>query len=283
MTRRCWRVLRVHSWAIGIASLCCALAAQAQTIPPSNVAPAARAANDRLLPLEVFINNTKGGVWTLLERNGILYAPEDAFDEWRLNRRASAQDIEFQGQKWSPLSAIPGFEARLNFADQSVDLIFSPAAFNAVRLTQEAAMRPPLSPSIPAVFANYDLNYLTTHNRNSIGGAADARDLGALTELGFSGQWGLLTSSYVGRNLVSRDPSLKASWRRLETTYTRNFLDSNSTLRLGDSTTRTGISGRSVYFGGFQFAKNFAVQPGLVTQPSPTVTGLSAAPRTVEL
>jgi outer membrane usher protein len=110
-------------------------------------------------------------------------------------RRAGDQ---FQGQRWYALSSIPGFEARLNFADQSVDLVFSPAAFNAVRLTQEAAMRPPLSPSIPAVFANYDLNYLTTHNRGGLGAAADARDLGALTELGFSGQWGLLTSSYVG-------------------------------------------------------------------------------------
>lgn len=283
MTRRRWQLLRVHPLVIGTASLCCALVAQAQINAPSNAPPMARAANDRLLPLEVFINSTKGGVWTLLERNGILYAPEDAFEEWRLNRTATAQDIEFQGQKWSPLSAIPGFEARLNFADQSVDLVFSPAAFNAIRLTQEAAMRPPLSPSIPAAFVNYDLSYLTTHSRNAVSGAGDTRDLGALTELGLSGQWGLLTSTYVGRNLTSQDPSLTASWRRLETTYTRNFLDSNSTLRLGDSTTRTGIAGRPVYFGGVQFAKNFSLQPGFVSQPIPTVTGLSTAPSTVEL
>ena len=275
--------LRKHPLAVGIAALCYGLAVQAQVAASSNAPPAARAANDRLLPLEVFINSTKGGVWTLLERNGILYAPEDAFEEWRLNRRPSAQDIDFQGQRWYALSSIPGFEARLNFADQSVDLVFSPAAFNAVRLTQESAMRPPLSPSIPAFFANYDLNYLTSHNRDSIGGTSNARDLGALTEFGFSGQWGLLTSSYVGRNLVSQDPTLKASWRRLETTYTRNFLESNSTLRLGDSSTRSGISGRPVYFGGVQFAKNFSLQPGFVTQPIPTVTGLSAAPSTVEL
>lgn len=282
MTRGRCRLSHVRACLV-LAGFCASAAAQVQTTPPSNVPASARSANDRLLPLEVFINNTKGGVWTLLERSGILYAPSDAFDEWRLNHQPSAQDIQFQGQQWYPLSAIPGFEARLNFATQSVDLVFSPAAFNAVRLTQEAAMRPPLSPTIPAVFANYDLNYTTSRSR--IAGSDDlrARDLGALTELGFSGQWGLVTSSYVGRNLVSQDPALNASWRRLETTYTRNFLDSNSTLRLGDSTTRTGISGRSVYFGGFQFAKNFALQPGFVTQPIPTVTGLSAAPSTVEL
>jgi outer membrane usher protein len=256
---------------------------QAQTTVPANVPSTTRAASDRLLPLEVFINSANGGVWTLLERNGILYAPEDAFQEWRLNRIASAQDIQFQGQKWSPLSSIPGFEARLNYAEQSVDLVFSPAAFNAVRLTREAALRPALTPSIPALFANYDLNYSASRSRFDAGSIALARDLGVLTELGASGQWGLVTSSHVGRNLVSHGPAVGASWRRLETTYTRNFLGSTSTLRLGDSSTRAGISGRSVYFGGLQFAKNFSLQPGFITQPIPTVTGLSTAPSTVEL
>ena len=73
--------------------LCCGLPVHAQTTAPINVPPTARAAKDRLLPLEVFINSAKGGVWTLLERNGILYAPEDAFEEWRLVPRSSEQDI----------------------------------------------------------------------------------------------------------------------------------------------------------------------------------------------
>jgi outer membrane usher protein len=255
----------------------------AQGTSPANVAPVVRAATDRLLPLEVFINSSKGGVWTLLERNGILFAPEDAFEEWRLNRRASAQDIQFQGQKWYALSAIPGFEARLNYANQSVDLIFSPAAFNAVRLTQEAALRPPLSKAIPAFFANYDLNYITGRNSDGAGSSLQSRELGVLTELGTSGPWGLFTSSYVGRNLVTQDPALRPAWRRLESTYTRNFLESTSTLRLGDSATRTGLAARPVYFGGLQFTRNFSLQPGFVTRPIPTVTGQSTAPSTVEL
>lgn len=219
----------------------------------------------------------------MLERNGVLYAPEDAFEEWRLNRLPSAQDIEFQGQKWYALSAIPGFEARFNFAAQSIDLVFSPTAFNALRLTQEAALRPPLSPTIPALFANYDLNFNTTRARNASTNAQSAQDLGILTEFGASGEWGLLTSSYVGRNLISKDPSVLSSWRRLETTYTRNFLDSTSTLRLGDSTTRPGASGRPIYFGGLQLSKNFSLQPGFVTRPIASVAGLSSAPSTVEL
>ena len=142
------------------------MAALAQPAPPSSNAPESRSAGDRLLPLEVVINSAKGGVWTLLERKGVLYAPEEAFVEWRLSHRPSAQGIEFQGQKWYALSAIPGFEARLNFAAQSIDLVFSPAAFNDLRLTQDVTLRPPLSPTIPALFANYDLNYAVSRLRN---------------------------------------------------------------------------------------------------------------------
>lgn len=263
--------------------LCTSLLVHAQGTPPASTAPPTRLPSDRLLPLEVFVNSSKSGVWTLLERNGVLYAPEDAFEEWRLSRRAGAQDIKFQGQTWYALSAIPGFEARLNYANQSIELIFSPTAFNAVRLTQEAALRPPLSPSIPAFFANYDLSYTTGRTNSGIGPTLQSTDLGVLTELGASGPWGLFTSSYVGRNLVTQDPTLHQSWRRLESTYTRNFLESTSTLRLGDTSTRTGIASRAVYFGGLQFTRNFSLQPGFVTRPIPTVAGLSTAPSTVEL
>ena len=274
----------LRAGALTVAGLCLGAATLAQPAasPPGN-APESRLAGDRLLPLEVFINSAKGGVWTLLERKGVLYAPEEAFVEWRLSHRPSSQGIEFKGQKWYALSAIPGFEARLNFATQSIDLVFSPAAFNDLRLTQDAMLRPPLSPTIPALFANYDINYAVNRLRNGVDAGGTAKDLGILTELGASGQWGLFTSSHVGRNLTSQDPNLGASWRRLETTYTRNFLDSNSTLRVGDSITRTGLSGRSVYFGGVQFSKNFSLQPGFVTRPIPTIAGLSSAPSTVEL
>ena len=276
------------SWRLRLSSLaaimfCVSLRVQAQTASSANVVPQSRAGGDHLLPLEVFVNSTKGGVWTLLERNGILFAPKDAFEEWRLNYRASAQDIEFQGQKWYALSSIPGFEARLNYANQSVELIFTPAAFNALRLTQETALRPQLSPSIPAFFANYDVNYLTGRSNNGAGSALSTTNLGVLTELGASGQWGLFTSSFVGRNLVTQDPVIRPSLRRLESTYTRNFLESTSTLRVGDTTTRTGIATRPVYFGGLQFTRNFSLQPGFVTRPIPSVAGLSAAPSTVEL
>jgi outer membrane usher protein len=233
----------------------------------------------RMLPLEVSVNGAQAGSWVLLERGGTLYAPADAFEEWRVNRRPTAVPFEHQGQQWYPLSAVPGFDAQLNFANQSVDLKFLPQAFAATRLAQPASERPPLSTPALGFFANYDLSYTRTAQRD----AGSTHDLGALLEFGVSNQLGVLTSTFAGRNLTSHDPLAPRNVRRLETTFTRDLPDNNLTLRLGDSSTRSGSWGRSVYFGGVQLSRNFGFTPGFIAQPLPVVTGLSSAPSTVEL
>lgn len=258
------------SWMAALALAGPGSRAVAQTNPP----PA-----DRLLPLEVNVNSAQGGSWTLLERNGLLYAPAEAFEEWRVNRRPNAQGVDYRGQTWYPLSAVQGFEARMNYADQSVSLVFSSSAFAATRLGNEAVERPPLSATEPALFLNYDLNLSHTASRL----APATSDLGALTELGLSTGLGVLTSSFVGRNLSNSSTGTPRSWRRLETVFTRDFPEHKLSLRLGDSSTRAGLWGRSVYFGGVQLGRNFALAPGFVSQPIPTISGTSSAPSTVEL
>jgi outer membrane usher protein len=231
------------------------------------------------MPLDVIVNGVRSGTWILLERGGKLYAPPDAFEEWRLIRGAAS--VHYRGESWYALSDIAGFQARLNFAEQSIELDFLPGAFNAVRIANEGAMaRPALNESIPAAFFNYDLNFQTV---TGTGPAPSSRDLGGLFEAGWTGPWGLLTSSFVGRNITSSDPLARTDFKRLETTFTRNFLESNSTLRVGDTYSRGGLSGQPVYFGGLQYAKDYSLQPGFITQPVPVLAGASAAPSTVEL
>ena len=152
--------------------------------------------------------------------------------------------------------------------------------FSATRLTQEINKKPVLSAVLPSAFFNYDLNYA----RSELRAAPTTEDLGLLGELGISNGWGVLTNSFSARNLT-RDSTLGVPSRviRLETTFTRDFPEQNKTLRLGDSATRAGMLGRNVYFGGIQFGSNFALTPGFVSQPIPVLTGLSAAPSTVEL
>ena len=250
--------------------------ALAQTATPGAGSTAAAV---NLIPLEVLINDTPSGQWILLERNNQLYAPEDAFVEWRIDHRPDAATFEYRGQKWVPLNSVPGFESRYNYANQSVELIFSPQAFATTRLAKEAAARPELTPTTPAAFLNYDLNYAGTSYRQ----APRNRELSALTELGVAAGSGVLTSSYVGHNLTSTLTTSSPNWRRLETAYSQDFPDNNISLKLGDSVTRTGAWGRPVFFGGIQLGKNFALTPGFITQPIPVVRGTSSAPSTVEL
>jgi outer membrane usher protein len=237
-------------------------------------------ATARLLPLEVTVNGAKSGTWLLVENLGALYAPRDAFDDWRLRVDPAAQALTFRGTEYLPLAAIPGYGAKVNFGNQSVDLTFSPQAFAATRLTAELNKKPVLSPVMPSFFANYDLNYSTVAAR----GAATVNDLGMLSELGFSNAWGVLTSSYAGRNLTHEETaSAPRGWVRLETTFTKDLPAHNETMRLGDTSTRAGMWGRSVYFGGAQWGSNFGLTPGFISQPLPVLSGVSAAPSTVEL
>lgn len=251
------------------------------TAPASAAASAAKSGTDQLLPLEVTVNGSKQGNWVLLERAGTLYAPVEALGEWRVQTQSAADPVTNRGTTYLPLSSIPGFKARINLANQSLDLEFSAQAFAATRLTTELSKRPVVSPVLPSVILNYDLSYTTTRTR----GSPNIADLGAVIELGGSGPWGVLTSSHAGRNLLA-DPSLgqgRQQFTRLETTFTRDLPAANLTLRAGDTSTRAGMWGRTVYFGGVQVGTNYGLTPGFLTQPSPLLSGTSTAPSTVEL
>lgn len=260
-----------------------AWACAAQTPAPAPAAaPPALAASDaagRMLALEVTVNGSNTGTWPLLERQGVLHAPRSAFDEWRVPLSPDTPALRFRGTDYLPLSGIAGFSAQTDLSNQSLALHFSPESFAPTQLNSPLSSRPVLSPVLPSVFVNYDLNYTATAS----GGSA-AKDLGLLAEIGFSSAWGVLTSSHLGRNLAN-DARLgqPRSGVRLETTFTRNLPERNQTLRLGDASTRAGLWGRSVYFGGVQWGSNFALTPGFISQPRLALNGISSAPSTVEL
>jgi outer membrane usher protein len=244
-------------------------------------APAAATPADRIIPLEATVNGAKAGAWPFVERQGALYVGPDAIEEWRLRMPADVQPIRVRGSDFYPLAVLPGFSARLNSTTLSVDITFAPEAFAGTRLTMDKELqRPKPSPVLPSTFLNYDLNFQRSDGR----GARATQDLGALLELGASNDWGVFTTSHVGRNLTGDDLlGQRKEWLRLESTFTRNLPEHNLTLRLGDASTRAGLWGRNVYFGGIQIGTNFALSPGFLTQPLPLLSGVSAAPSTVEL
>ncbi|MDO8455797.1 MAG: fimbria/pilus outer membrane usher protein [Burkholderiaceae bacterium] len=235
---------------------------------------------DRFIPLEVNINGVNSGTWAILERGDVLYASQAAFSEWRLVSREKAQSIQVRGETYRALSSVPGFEWKINSATQTLDVQFAPTAFSTTRLTNDEAKRAPTSPALLGGFVTYDMNA----TRSQMSSLPNSNDLGAYIELGLTGSWGVLTSSYVGRNLLhSSQVGPEQGWRRLETTFTRDMPERNQTLRLGDAITTRGLWGREVYFAGLQWGSNFALSPGLNTRALPVVSGVSSAPSTVEL
>lgn len=237
-------------------------------------------AADKFLSLEVVVNGVNGGVWPILDRSGVLYAPKTAFSEWRLVSQPKAVPVQIRGQTYMALSSVPGFQWHINYAAQTLDVQFSPAAFSETRLTDDVVTRNATSAPLLGAFVNYDIN--ATHSKYT--GTINSNDVGAVVEFGVTGSLGVLTNTYVGRNIFNgATGSADKGWRRLETTYTRDLPEINQTLRLGDTITARGMWGRELYFAGVQWGSNDALSPGLNTRALPVVSGVSSAPSTVEL
>src|SRR4051794_10187482 len=104
--------------------------------------PAAAGSADRLFPLDAIVNGQGVGTWPFIERAGVLYASTEAMEEWRVRLQPGAPSITVRGMKYWPLTAIPGYTAKPNYANQSIELTFSPDAFTDTRITQEKTQRP---------------------------------------------------------------------------------------------------------------------------------------------
>lgn len=246
----------------------------------SVVGRAQNAMADKFLSLEVVVNGVNGGVWPILDRSGVLYAPKTAFSEWRLVPQAKAVPVQVRGQTYLALSSVPGFQWNINYAAQTLDVQFSANAFSATRLSDDVVKRAATSEAMLGAFVNYDVNA----TRSQYTGTTNSNDVGAIVELGLTGSFGVLTNSYVGKNIFNGvTGSTEKGWRRLETTYTRDLPELNQTLRFGDTITARGMWGREVYFAGVQWGNNDALSPGLNTRALPVVNGVSSAPSTVEL
>lgn len=265
---------------LGRRTLLFALATCSLSVAAQNPADTVSNTADKIVPLEVIVNGSKTGTWLLVEHAGALHAPRDAFEEWRVRLDSNAKSINFKGQDYWPLSAVPGYRSSVNFAEQSLDLAFSAQAFAETHLGLRLSTELSIDPAVPSVFVNYDVNY----QRTEVRGGASIENLGMLTEVGFSSDLGVLTTSAVGQNLThSSLTGAQAGFLRLETTLTSHRPDQKQTLRIGDTSTRAGMLGSSVYFGGIRFGTNFALTPGFITQPIPVLTGSSSAPSTVNL
>ena len=197
----------------------------------------------------------------------LLIAAED-LGRWRL-RTPEGLPYTREGRTYFPLDALSGVQYRLDEARQTLAITTGPEAFIETVSTLPGS---PASTAIlpqPGVFLNYSVSIVDTEEFTTRSGLFDA---------GLFTRHGVLTSS-----LLAPELQRTSEWRRLETTYTIDYPQRLTSLRLGDAVTRAGAWGFPVRFAGVQYGTKFATQPGFIPFPLATALGQATLPSTVDV
>lgn len=221
--------------------------------------------------LALRINRQEPAETVLLLRrrsDGRLLARGEDLQRWRL-RVPSAAALRRGGEDWYSLDALPGLTYRVDESRQTLSVDAPPGLFSATSLIGQDTRFDVPPPAAPGGFVTYDLSVDRSDGPTHAGG---------LFDVGVFNAWGTGTGS-----VLARDTGAGAHVVRLDTTWTQDRPAQLASLRIGDAISAAGSWGRSLRFGGVQWATNFATQPGLVTFPLPSASAEAVLPSTVDL
>ncbi len=241
-----------------------------ERVPPPGLglfAPEERA-EELLLQVDVNAQGLADTVLVLRAADGKIAVPVDSLDRWRLRRPDVAPRFH-DGTPYYPLDAIAGVTYVYDAAKQRLTISAPPRAFTDTQFANAAATYPPPTPSQLGGFLNYNLFASRASGESQYAGQFEA---------GVFSSYGVLIGGWL-----SQDNAGVKDTVRLETTWTSDFPQQLTTLRMGDATNVPGAWGRAVRFGGIQYGTNFATQPGYITFPSLAANGQAALPSTVDV
>lgn len=199
--------------------------------------------------------------------SGRLAASTGTLQRWNL-RPPSTAPVAYLDESYYPLDDIPGLDYRVDEATQELQLEIPTSAF--LSNSFNAAGRLQRNPAVsPGGFFNYDL--LTQRSPND-------QFSSGLIEAGAFNRHGVGTGTFLWKNR-----GMPHDFTRLETSWTHDDADSMSRIQLGDGISRAGAWGRAIRFGGLQWRTNFDTQPGFITFPQPSASGLATLPSTVDV
>jgi len=225
--------------------------------------------SENLLAVEINQLKVSEGVLVLKDTDGSLWVRADDLSNWRI-RVPDAGGVVFDGRIYFRANDLAGLDYQLDDVSQTLKIVVRPESLMAAGPISLSRPLPSLSSSGVGGFLNYDL-----FGRVS----PDTSGEGALFELGLFNHWG------VGLNTFAFEEG-RAGGRgiRLETTLIRDWPERLSTLRLGDSLSRTAsLFGGVTRFAGVQYGTNFATQPQLITAPLQSVSGETGLPSVAEI
>jgi outer membrane usher protein len=224
---------------------------------------------ERLLLVDINQQQLNQTVLVLEDQGGLLYLSGEDLQRWRLRLPDTNAAVDYQGEKYYPLSAIEGVTYVVDPKQLTLMIEMRPEAFaETTRATRYANIPPPAASSHGGFF-NYDL--FAAHSTGSTQRSGQF-------ELGYFNRFGVGTANLLAENLGS-NPRVT----RLDSTWTVDYPEQLQSLRLGDAINRPGTWGRSVRFGGIQYGTNFTTQPGFITFPPQSAVGQAVLPSTVDV
>jgi outer membrane usher protein len=174
------------------------------------------------------------------------------------------------------LDSLPGVSYRY---DESLQRIEITAGEHAIDLERNVLNAPEAAVPKPSASTGLLLNYDLYGTRDD----ASNTGLSTFAEARAFGGFGVVSNTWLSRLVDSPGSEAYAESARLDTTWTRSFVDSTTVMRVGDTVSGSLTWSRATHLGGFQLQRDFALQPDLITFPIPQFLGQAAVPSTVEL
>lgn len=260
--------LRFRALVAALLAACTPVGAQELTAAATTSTWAVAGYTEAVIGVKINGETVSEGSVVLRNHAGDFYLPLDAVTSWHLAVPRSGAEV-IAGNRYYPLSAFPFTSAVFDPVQQVLSLTAPPDLFVSSRVVVAPQARP--VPMVPGWggFLNYDLSAADT--------AGHHQGIG-LTTLGVYSPVGVVTDDQL---FMSGGAS--GEHVRLDTTFTRDFPDSTTSLKIGDATTQPGAWGYATRFGGVQFGTDFTTNPGLVTIPLATVGGQAVVPSTVDV
>ncbi|HYI48985.1 MAG TPA: fimbria/pilus outer membrane usher protein [Allosphingosinicella sp.] len=220
--------------------------------------------------LDVTVNGQRGTEPAEFLRgpSGMLYVSGTFLRAWRI-RVPLVAPVRHDGEAYYPASSMPMLRLAVDQAAQSIAIVADASAFEGQSESLGERDLLEMTPPSTGVFLGYDLFVEHVRGKTSVAGAFEA---------GLFTRHGAGTTSFIA--LAGGE---RTRVTRLETTWTIDRPNRLSSIRIGDAISSAGPGAAPVRFGGVQYARNFAVQPGYLTMPLPIASGSAAVPSVVDV
>jgi outer membrane usher protein len=226
------------------------------------------------------LNGAAVGNFLVLQANDTFYAERETLQAWRLFKEPSTK-LAYSGSVWFSLREFDGYKAVVNEETQTLDLSFAASSFLSTQLGQNLS-KVVYAPIEPVFVLSYDLtaSYVKSLEQKTA-------SFGGLLAGSYSNRLGLFSSSWVGsaqsrsasgsRGSLEDQPVPAPSISRLETSFTKLFVDHEISLRVGDTLSRSSATGGAFFYGGVQLVSSPGLVPGTGTRASPFLAGAASA------